>query len=113
MYFWRKTLLVMIIFTPHAHAAQLDPQQYPITEKACSYAQSFVINAYANINSTTNNPLYTISVNMNNNKNIDMRVGARVANNFIASSNAWGAQYTQWARQNILPWCRQGIGGTL
>lgn len=96
-----------------ANAAQPDPKQYPITEKSCGYAQSFIINAYANINSTTNNPLHIISTNINNNRDIDMRVGARVANNFIASSNAWGAQYAQWARQNILPWCRKGIGRVL
>ncbi|WP_248768057.1 hypothetical protein [Pseudomonas sp. MWU12-2345] len=96
-----------------ANAAQPDPKQYPITEKSCEYAFDFINNAYANINNRNIDPLYIISTNINNNRDINMRVGARVANNFIASSNAWGAQYSQWARNNITPWCRQSIGRAL
>lgn len=102
--------LSFLLASVHAGAAQFDPVQHPVTEHACSYAESFVINAYSNINKSNIDPYYNISSNINNTTNLEMRVGARVANNFISTQQIWAPQYAQWAMQNIRPWCRKHIG---
>jgi len=95
------------------HAAQADSTQHQVTAQGCNFAESFIVDAYFQLNKGNPNAANNISTNINNSRDFDKRVGARAANSFINEYNIWGAQYGQWANQNIRSWCNQHIGDSI
>lgn len=96
-----------------AHAAQPDSTQHQVTAQGCNFAESFIVDAYFQLDKGNPNAANNISTNINNSRNLDMRVGARAASSFINEYNIWGAQYKQWANQNVQTWCKNHIGQSI